>query len=115
MLKMGCIYEWNWILKLNQQQIPSLKEKVEFKFCKNGIRIYPINIPIELVNENWEAIARCVITSVTMERNQTKGIYEVVSIYSSDEKEVMTKMCRDMLCYATNDYAIQDFSKKHIT
>lgn len=112
---MGCIYEWNWILKLNHQQIPDLKIGVPFTFYKKGIRIFPINIPIDLVNENWESIARCVITSVTMEKEETKGIYQIVNIYDDAEREIMTKMCRDMLCYATNDYTIGDFSKKHIT
>ena len=112
---MGCIYEWNWILKLNKKQIPDLKLGIPFAFCKNGIRIFPINIPIDLVNGNWEALARCVITSVTMAEGQTRGIYQIIYIYDTEERGVVTKIWRDMLCYATNDYSIEDFSKKHIT
>ena len=112
---MGCIYEWNWILKLNHEQIPELRVGEKFTFCKKGIRIFPIYIPIDLVNENWEAVARCVIISVTMQKEETKGIYQIISIYDETERNVVTKLWRDMLCYATNDYEIEDFSKKHIT
>ena len=62
---MGCVYELNWILKLSNDQIPELEENIECNFRKNGVRIYPINVPIDLVNENWEAIARCVVVSST--------------------------------------------------
>ena len=112
---MGCIYEWNWILKLNQQQIPDLKLGIPFTFCKKGIRIFPINMPIDLVNENWEAVARCVITSTTMEEEQTRGIFQIIYIYNTEEGRIVTKIWRDLLCYTTNDYSIEDFSKKHIT
>lgn len=112
---MGCIYEWNWILKLNNQQMPDLQLGTPLTFCKKGIRIFPVNIPIDLLNENWEAIARCVITSVTMEEKQTRGTYRIVKMYDKEEKELLTKIWSDILCYATNDYEIEDFSKKHIT
>lgn len=112
---MGCIYEWNWILKLNQEQILELEVGKILTFRKKGTRIYPIDIPIDLVNENWEAIARCVIVSVTMEKEETRGKYQILSIYDEIERSVTTKLCRDMLCYYTNNYTIDDFSKKHIT
>lgn len=112
---MGAIYEWNWILKLKQEQMPDLIIGEQFTFNKKGIRIYPIDIPIDLVNENWEAVARCVIISVTIDKEETKGVYRIIEIYDEMEKKTITKLCRDMLCYATNDYKIEDFSKKHIT
>lgn len=112
---MGCIYEWNWILKLSHEQIPKLEEGKKFAFRKNGIRIYPIDMPIDLVNENWEAIARCVIISATMEKEETRGEYRILSVYDEAQKSIVTKLCRDMLRYATNEDVIDDFSKKHIT
>lgn len=50
-----------------------------------------------------------------MQKEETKGIYQIISIYDETERNVVTKLWRDMLCYATNDYEIEDFSKKHIT
>lgn len=112
---MGCIYEWNWILKLNKEQIQNLKVGVTKNFFKKGIRIYPIDVPIDLVNQNWEAIARCIISSVTLEKDCTKGQYQIMKIYDKEEQNLLTKQWRDTLCYTTNDYEIDDFSKKHIT
>lgn len=112
---MGCIYELNWILKLPKDQFPNLKNNTEFNFKKGGIRIYPINIPIDLVNENWEAVARCVILSVTMQNGETTGKYRIINVYDENEKAVLSKLWRDTLCYATNDYQIDDFAEKHIT
>lgn len=111
---MGCIYEINWILKLPKEQFPNMKYNVEYNFIKNGIRIYPINIPIDLVNENWEAVARCVISSVTMQNGITTGKYRIIDVYDENKRTVLTKLWRDTLCYATNDQ-INDFSEKHIT
>lgn len=112
---MGCLYEWNWILKLEETQIPELKIGKQFNFFKKGMRVYPIDIPIDLVNENWEAIARCVVSSITIEKEVTKGIYQIISIYDEVERNVLTKLWRDTVCHVTKDYKIDDFSKKHIT
>lgn len=112
---MGCIYEFNWILKLSNEQFPELVENIDYSFKKKGIRIYPINVPLDLVNENWEAVARCVITSVSMQNEETTGKYRIISIYSEKEKDVLTKLWRNTLSFATKDFQIIDFSKKHIT
>ena len=112
---MGCIYEFNWILKLSNEQFPELVENIEYNFKKQGIRIYPINVPLDLVNENWEAVARCVITSISMQNEETAGKYKIICIYSKKERDVLTKLWRNTLSFATNDFQIVDFSKKHIT
>ena len=112
---MGAIYEMNWILKLNKGQVPDLKENAEYHFKKNGLRVYPIDNPIDLVNENWEAVARCIITSITLQDGMTFGKYKVLTLYDEEEKRILTNVWRDTLCYKLNDYQITDFSNKHIT
>lgn len=112
---MGMIYELNWILKLPKEQIPELKTGYNYTFYKKGTRMYPISIPIDLVNDNWEGIAKCVITSISIDSNKTSGTYEIIKVYNKSEKTLITALLRDMLYYVTGDNNITNFSNTHIT
>jgi len=90
---MGSKIEFNWALKLNPENGLNesiLREGEIFEFTKNGNRVYPINIPIDLINQDWIALARVVIIEFTNKENITSGRYRVVRIYNENEKEVIT-------------------------
>lgn len=92
---MGYETEFNWVLKLKNSQLKELegvvkKEGACFAFEKSGNRIYPMELPIDLLNENWEAIARVEIYCLNYSDKKTKGTYEVLKIYEGEEKRVLT-------------------------
>jgi hypothetical protein len=88
----------NWsqqgCLRINKEQ--GLVEKLElqlnkeYPFIKDGHRLYMLDTPIELVSEDWQALARVLIVEITVGRNVTKGFYKVLKIYSDEETKVVS-------------------------
>ncbi len=82
-LLMGYEIEFNWILKIDTAEDLSqelLKAGSVLDFHKSGRRIYPIGIPIELVNEKWDVIAEVVILETTIGHDKTNGRFKVLKI-----------------------------------
>ena len=97
-LTMGFPCEINYILRLRARQ--GLKEKrlragAVFPFQKDGARIYPVDAPIDLANERWEIVARVIVTSITIRRGRTNGIFKVLMKYDNNTKKVLTKVIAD--------------------
>lgn len=100
---MGFQTEFNWVLKLKPEQgldEPNLKVNQTYSFLKSDARIYPISIPIELFNQSWEAVAKIIITEFTNKSESVKttsGRYKVLKIYQGDERDMLTKHCKEWL------------------
>ncbi len=91
---MGFKTEFNWVLKLKPEQ--GLREQElqvgdEYRFYKNEYRVYPLDIPIDLVNDNWEAVGKVIITEVSNFEGKTTGKYKVIKIYSGNERGILSK------------------------
>lgn len=98
---MGYQTEFNWVLKLRNSQLKRLEEVIQkergcFEFEKSGYRTYPMELPIDLVNENWEAIARVEIFELNQKENKTEGGYEVLKVYTGEEKRVLTNYYQEV-------------------
>jgi len=77
---MGFVTEFNWVLKLTRSSLElPLTPGMTRQFEKSDLRIYPIDIPIDLVDEDWTVQARIRITEVTVGHGKTRGSYTVVS------------------------------------
>jgi hypothetical protein len=96
---MGSFYEFNWILKLSEEQgfAKNYEIGLEYAFTKTGCRIYPIGPPIDLVDNSWVAVAQVVVTSVTLSQNATKGTYMLLRLYEGAEKSIRTQGWREVL------------------
>lgn len=112
---MGFIYEFNWILKLSDLEEERLQVGEKYSFTKSGVRAFPLDMPIDLVNSNWEAVARCAIDQITITSKDTKGIYTIIELYDKEKREVLTKQWRELLKYSKGISEMADFSKVHIT
>jgi hypothetical protein len=78
-------------LKLDKGEIPSpLEIGKEYKFSKNGHRIYQINIPMDLRDNDWNAYGRCVVTEYTLGNDKTMGTYVIVKIFDSEQAKHVT-------------------------
>ncbi len=98
---MGFQIEFNWILKLLEINDNELSAGFVGNFVKHGIRIYPINSPIDLVNGKWEAVARCVILSVTIDQNETRGEYKIIEVYDDVKKSLLTEHWENFMKYSS--------------
>ena len=90
---MGSKIEFNWALKLkpeNGLNEDILKEGEIYQFTKTGNRVYPINIPIDLINQDWKALARVIIIEYTNKEDIITGRYRVVRVYSEEESKSIT-------------------------
>lgn len=112
---MGFIYEFNWILKLSDLDENKLRVGQNYTFIKSGVRAFPIDIPIDLVNKNWEAVAQCMIKQITITSKETTGEYSVIEIYSEEKREILTEQWRNLLKKTKNISEIADYSEMHIT
>lgn len=97
---MGYKIEFNWVLKLKPKQgldEKNLKQGATYEFFKEDYRVYPVGIPIDLINENWEVVGRVVISEFQNVKGKTLGKYEVIKIYDKKERELITKYWREGL------------------
>ena len=111
---MGYKYEFNWILKLSDIDSDILVGQ-NYHFVKHGVRVYPIGIPIDLVNSKWEAVARCVINKITISSEQTDGYYSIIEIYSQEKRQVLSEQWSSLLKIAKGVDEIEAFEQIHIT
>ncbi len=82
---MGMPCEVNSVLKLKPSQ--GYPHKLELgthhQANKEGYRIFPVDVPILLVNENWVAYADIVITKLTWKQGITNLEFKIDRVYSS--------------------------------
>lgn len=110
---MGYQYEFNWILKLSE--IGEIHVGDCYNFTKKGNRIYPLNTPIDLVNNKWEALARCIIHKIELTKNKTEGSYEIIEVYSNEKKQILTEQWRSLLQTTKGLNIVENFEQIHIT
>jgi len=95
---MGFKTEFNWALKLkpeNGLDESNLEKGKIYEFSKEEYRIYPVNIPIDLINQNWEPVAKIIIIEFKNVNGKTSGRYKVLKIYEGEEKRVLTNYWRE--------------------
>lgn len=80
---MGMPCEVNSILKLKPSQgyPQKIESEARHRASKEGYRIFPVDVPIPLVNEDWIAHADAIITKLTWEQGMTNLEYKIDRIY----------------------------------
>lgn len=86
--------EINYILKLGRD--PGLDEAAltvgkKFQFTKPEHRIYPVDAPIDLANQDWEIIARVAVRQFCVGGGCISGSVEVLSLYDSNTRRAITE------------------------
>jgi hypothetical protein len=76
-------------LELNTLIVTKGKEKRldenYFSLTKEGYRLYPIDIPLEVRKTlNGEASGEAIIKKVEWQNNQTTILYQLISLYSTN-------------------------------
>ena len=79
-------------LRLNNDEIPHpLILGKEYIFSKEGHRLYPLNVPMDLRSNDWSFFGRIIISEFRVGRNKTERKFILVKEFSQDEKEIITK------------------------
>ena len=79
---MGMPCQVNSIVKLNGTEFPTTMEiDAVHKVTKSGYRIFPIDVPLQLVDEAWCAHADVVITQMIWASQQTVLEFRIHRIY----------------------------------
>jgi hypothetical protein len=80
---MGMPCEINSIVKLNAAAFPSdLTIGSMHTATKSGYRIFPIDVPLQLVDEQWQAQADVVIQQLTWENQMTTIGFRIHRVYA---------------------------------
>ena len=84
---MGMTCEINNVLKLSVEQgFPkTLVIDKRYKGTKKGYRLYPIDVPIDLVDDNWICKCQVIIKRVVLEDNMTQLEFTVYRFYPSSK------------------------------
>lgn len=85
---MGTSVTFNWVLQIDRPD--SLKVQQSYRFEKSGNRVFPVNTPIDLIDLQRNAIAKIKIASFLNKPDLTSGSFEVIKIYTGNEKSVLT-------------------------
>ncbi len=92
-LAMGFTIKFNWVL---QHEIPEpLCIKNIYPFEKDGNRVFPIGVAIDLIDPLRNAIAKIKIVTFSNDQNVTAGTFEVIKIYAGNEKSVLTNYWKE--------------------
>ncbi|RLF64915.1 MAG: hypothetical protein DRN30_04875 [Thermoplasmata archaeon] len=113
---MGFVTEFNWVLKLKPEQgFPEeIKEGLTFEFKKQDYRVYPVGIPVYLVDKSWVAVALVLIKEISWKDDSTQGKAVIVKVFSEEEKEVATRLLRKTVEVAKGE-KIEDFDGYKMT
>ena len=97
---MGFKTEFNWVLKLKPEQgldEEGLERGEIYNFEKDEYRVYPAAIPIDLVNREWEAVAKVVVLEFRNCNGKTCGRYKVLRKYEGEEKHILTNYWKETI------------------
>ena len=88
---MGYQIEFNWILKLKRAEIDELLSRWAagdvFEFRKNDERIYPMRIPIDVVDEGWAVRGKGEIIELWIGDCQTRGKIRAVRSFTDQGEQ----------------------------
>lgn len=96
---MGWHTEINTMLRLgkNDSARDQLSVGKVFTTTKSNIRIYPIDIAILLLSEDWTILGYCAIRRSEMKGSSMSLDIEVLSLFSEEESKIYTNKMKEAL------------------
>lgn len=89
---MGYKVEINTVLSLPDKSVDTKEMIVGEKYTviKDGERLFPLNIPLDLCDTNYIFLAKIAIRKLTLEDKSTEVTFEILKIFSAEESKVIT-------------------------
>jgi hypothetical protein len=93
---MGVPVEMNTVLKLSAEQgLPEDPVAGEtYAFRKDGPRLYPLGVPVELIGPDWKTVGKAVIDEFTVSLEETRGRFRVVHRFDAEEAAAFNRVWR---------------------
>ncbi len=84
--------EFDYVLKIREAQgLPRQPEIGQtYSFQKTIERIYPLHLPILLVDDDYKVYGKCIILEYTAGGGMTKGQYQIVALFDAEKAKVFT-------------------------
>ena len=86
---MGFPIKFNWVLQFDSTDI--IETGKAYPFTKDGNRVFPIDTTIDLISSDRQAVAKIRIKWFSNSQSATTGEFEVVKVYSGEEKIILSK------------------------
>lgn len=93
---MGMPCEVNSILKLNDLEGLSadFSPGSLHKMSKEGYRIVPLDVPLLLVDVNWQNLANVAVRKLIWENKKTDLLFEIIEVYENSLFFAHTRVAR---------------------
>jgi len=85
---MGYPIKFNWVLQLEPPE--RVLTETTHSFRKAGSRVFPTNVPIDLIDLQRNAVAKIKIKWFTNQEGVTSGEFEVIKVYAGQEKVILS-------------------------
>lgn len=89
---MGYHLEFNCLLSVNKDvfDLTVLEVGGKYSLVKDGERLYPLNIPIEICDGEYKYYGKIAIRKLTLESGKTTLEFDVLKLFSEAEAQVYT-------------------------
>lgn len=89
---MGYRLEFNTILSVpdGQVDLDNLVVGQSYKITKPNERLLPLDIPIDLSDENYRFIAKAAVRKLTLTKSQTELEVEILKLFTPEESKVIS-------------------------
>ena len=89
---MGTQIELNTMLRLGKDDVIPAELVVGKSFCstKNNVRIYPMDLAILLLAEDWTAQGYCAVRKTVVKNGQMEVEFEVLTLFTPEEQKLVT-------------------------
>lgn len=89
---MGYSLRFNCLLSVSKQDLDlhSLEVGKRYQIVKEKERLYPLNIPIEICDDEYQYYGKVAVRKLTLETGKTTLEIEVLKIFSKEEAAVYT-------------------------
>jgi hypothetical protein len=90
---MGYHLEFNCLLVVPKTELDltNLEVGKRYPLDKEGERLYPLNIPIEICDDDYRYYGKVAVRKLTLEAGKTSLEIEALRIFNQNEAEVYTK------------------------
>jgi hypothetical protein len=89
---MGYHLEFNCLLSVPSDllDLKNMQAGKVHQITKEKERLYPLNIPIEICDENYQYYGKVAVRKLTLEAGKTSVEFEVLKVFTPDEAAVYT-------------------------
>lgn len=97
---MGYKVEHNTMLRLSSSDeidIATLELNKEYEIIRENASIYPVEIPILLLSEEWRVLGYVVIKELELSNNGSEIEFEVIKLFPTEVQEIYTIDLKDVL------------------